>query len=74
MVICVRKQNNIKYKPQYKTVRDYSKYDHTKLINDLNSFDWEAPSTPNVPSETRASRFAEYYSEVVLSLKTQVSG
>ena len=30
------------------------------------------PLTPNVPSETRASRFAEYYSEVVLFLKNKL--
>ena len=41
MVICVRKQNNLKYKPQYKTCRDYSKYDHMKLVSELVSIDWE---------------------------------
>jgi len=38
MVICVRKCNHLKYKPIMKIVRNYSRYNHDNLVEELKSF------------------------------------
>lgn len=42
MVICVRKINYTKYKPIYKRMRNFARYDHQELVKELKSTDWHS--------------------------------
>jgi len=41
MVGCIRKINHIKYEPKLTTTRNYARYDHAAMSNDLKAINWD---------------------------------
>ena len=63
MVGCVRKLHHVKYPEKCIKTRDFRKYDHEKLNNDIKTADWSV-----VINATNAHRAVEFFNDILLNI------